>query len=170
MINKIHNDSDYMDIIEDILNKKDFKKLEYIEHHNTNRLEHSLKVSYYSYKIAKMIFKDYDEVARGGLLHDFFEERTIYEVGAKAKFDVYTKHSTLALNNSLKHYELTKKEQDMIKSHMFPLDTNIPRYKESWLVNTVDTFVSVYEFSLKFKYKLNYAANFTVFLLLNLFK
>ncbi len=170
MINKIHNDIEYMNIIDDILNKREFKKLENITHHNTNRLEHSLKVSYYSYKIAKILFKDYDEVARGGLLHDFFEERTINEVGAKAKFDVYTKHSTIALDNSLKHYDLTEKEQDMIKTHMFPLDTNVPKYKESWLVNSVDTCVSVYEFSLKFKYKLNYAANFTVFLLLNIFK
>lgn len=159
-----------MKIVGNILDKNEVKKLEQISHHNTNRLEHSLKVSYYSYKVSKLLFLDSDQVARGGLLHDFFEERTAYVNSAKEKFNVYTKHSTIALENSLKLCELTDKEQDMIKAHMFPLDGNIPKYAESWVVNLVDTGVSVFEFSLKFKYKLSYAANASIFILLNLFK
>lgn len=159
-----------MKIVENILDKKEFKKLEQISHHNTNRFEHSLKVSYYSYKVAKLLFLDSKQVARGGLLHDFFEERTAHVNTTKEKIDIYTKHSNIALLNSLKLCELTDKEQDMIKAHMFPLDSNIPKYAESWVVNLVDTSVSVFEFTLKFKYKLNYATNLTLLILLNLFK
>ena len=43
-----------------------------IEHHGISRMEHSIKISYYSYLIAKKLKMDYVSVARGGLLHDFF--------------------------------------------------------------------------------------------------
>ena len=36
------------------------------------RFDHSMKVSYYSYKVAKLLHLDYRQTARGGLLHDFF--------------------------------------------------------------------------------------------------
>ena len=34
---------------------EDFQKLEEIEHHGITRYEHSLKVSYYAYKISKFL-------------------------------------------------------------------------------------------------------------------
>ena len=47
------NDQEYLFIINNILENEKFRKIENIKHHNTTRLNHSLKVSYYSYKIAK---------------------------------------------------------------------------------------------------------------------
>ena len=44
-------DSEYLKIVRNILENDEFKKMEQIEHHGITRLDHSLKVSYYSYKI-----------------------------------------------------------------------------------------------------------------------
>ena len=75
-------DPNYHKIIKNILENKEFNQLKHIEHHGISRYDHSLKVSYYSYKIAKALNLDYYQTARGGLLHDFFiskESRTTKE-------------------------------------------------------------------------------------------
>ena len=72
-------DREYSQLVYHILINSEFNKIKSIEHHGVTRYEHSLKVSYYSYKIAKFLHLDYKDVARGGLLHDFFlsnEDRT----------------------------------------------------------------------------------------------
>ena len=53
---------------------------------------------------------------------------------------------------------------------MFPIDYRIPKYLESWIVNLVDTSVSVNEFSKKFGYKLSYVSNLLLIVLLNAIK
>ena len=70
MANKI-KDEEYLFIINHILENNEFQKLNNIKHHNTTRMDHSLKGSYYSQKRAKALRLDYEDVARGGLLHDF---------------------------------------------------------------------------------------------------
>ena len=65
-------DREYRQIVYHILVNEEFHKIKSIEHHGVTRYDHSLKVSYYSYKIAKFLHLDYEETARGGLLHDFF--------------------------------------------------------------------------------------------------
>ncbi len=167
----IENDSEYKYIISDIMDNEEFSKLENIKHHDNNRLTHSLKVSYYSYLIAKKLRLNYTETARGGLLHDFFLERTVDYDNIIDKVKLYTiQHPKDAVAFAKKHFEVTDMEEDMIKSHMFPLDVSVPKYLESWIVNLVDTTVSTYEFTKKFSYKLSYLTNIYIILLLNLFK
>ena len=48
-------DKKYKSIVKNILRDNNFKKTYNIEHHGISRMEHSLRVSYYSYKIAKII-------------------------------------------------------------------------------------------------------------------
>ena len=71
LVNTISNDNDYIKIVGHILDHDEFKKMQKVKHHDTNRYEHSVKVSYYSYVIAKKLRLDYKQVAKGGLLHDF---------------------------------------------------------------------------------------------------
>ena len=142
-----------------------------VRHHDSNRLAHSLKVSYYSYKVSKILHLDYEQAACGGLLHDFFIERTVNYENPKDKFLLYTtKHPLLALKNAEEHFDITEKEADMIKCHMFPLDIRIPKYAESWVVNLVDTCVSTFEFSKKFGYQFSYLFNLYLILLFNTMK
>lgn len=165
MLNYEH-DTQYVNIINHIIDNDDFNKIKDIKHHGGNRLEHSLKVSYYSYKIAKKLKLDYEDVARAGLLHDFYLGQVNEQKKIKDKVLLFTnKHPNEALDNSSKYFELSDKEQDIIVSHMFPIDIKIPKYAESWIVSIVDKFVSTKEFSLKFYSSISWIFNF-IFILL----
>lgn len=170
-MNRIKRDREYYSIIEPILNNNEFDKLNNIKHHNTTRMDHSLKVSYYSYKISKAFNLDYVETARGGLLHDFYLEKIKDTKKIKDKVLLYsTEHPKHAVENSKVQFGLTDKEEDIIKSHMFPAGYNIPKYAESWVVSTVDKVLSFKEFGLKFSHKLSYVSNFYLLVLLNFIK
>lgn len=165
------NDEEYLQIVNSIIENKEFMNLENIKHHNTNRLDHSFKVSYNAYKIARFLRLDFEQVARGGLLHDFYLDRTKDYTKVKDKVKLFTiQHPQDAINNALKYFDLTTKEIDIIRTHMFPLDFHIPRYMESWVVNLTDSCLSIYEFAYKFKYQLNYATNLYVLFILNFIK
>lgn len=132
---------------------------------------HSLKVSYYSYKISKFLKLDYKQTARAGLLHDFYFDTTKDFAKAKDKIKLYsTGHPSDAVENACKEFDLTEKEKDIIKTHMFPIDFRIPKYLEGWVVNLVDTAISTYEFTKKFRYQLNTALNIWLILFINLRK
>ena len=168
---KYNNDKEYLSIIDNILENNDFQKLKNIKHHNTTRLKHSLKVSYYSYKIAKVLGLDYRDVARGGLLHDFYEEEISKCNKIKDKVLLFsTKHPDNAVNNASNNFELTEKEINIIKTHMFPVDYRVPEYAESWIVSLVDKVLSFAEFSNKFKYKFSYLVNLYLLFVINIIK
>lgn len=143
-------DRQYVNITSDIMANDEFLKLKDMQHHHTTRLNHSLKVSFYSYKIAKMLRLSYEEVARAGLLHDFYFEQVNEQNNVKDKVMLFTtKHPKNALDNASKHFYLTDIEQDIIKSHMFPVDVKVPKYAESWIVSAVDKVVSAREMGYK---------------------
>lgn len=165
------NDRQYLEIIEQIMANDEFIKEQDMQHHADTRLNHSLKVSYYSYKIAKALRLEYTDVARAGLLHDFYFEQVNDQEKIKDKVLLFTtKHPEIALNNSLKYFELTEKEKDIIRTHMFPVDVKIPRYLESWVVSLVDKAVSTKEMYFKFYNKSKLATNFYILFLLGLFR
>lgn len=150
-------DLQYMSIVNNILDNDEFVKIKKIEHHGISRYDHSLKVSYYSYKIAKVLHLDYEQTAVGGLLHDFFlspENRT-----QKERLKSVFTHPKQAVAMARTQFELTKKEEDMIRSHMFPINLSVPKYAESWIVSLVDKCVATNEFAIKFRFRLKYAYN-----------
>ncbi len=150
-------DLEYLTIVNNILNNDEFKKLKGIEHHGMTRYDHSIRVSYYSYKVSKALHLNYIETARGGLLHDFFiskEDRTSFE-----KFSSTFTHPKLALETAKANFDITKREADMIRSHMFPINISIPKYAESWIVSFIDKLVATSEFSVKVEFKMKYAYN-----------
>lgn len=155
-MNKYNKDEEYLFIINNIMKNEEFKKIDKIKHHNTTRLDHSMKVSYYSYKIAKSLKLDYREVARGGLLHDFYIDEISECKKIKDKIKLFSiKHPKDAVSNALAYFELSEKEIDIIQSHMFPVDYKIPKYAESWIVSLVDKILSIGEFSKKFSHVFN---------------
>lgn len=159
---------EFSTLTEDILNNDNFKKMKYIEHHGSTRYDHLMKVSYSSYKIAKLLHFRYKEVARAALLHDFFysdELRT-----QKEKFISTFTHPKLALENSMDNFELNDIEKNIIKSHMFPIAFYLPKYKESILVSIVDKCVASLEFAHKFKIKFRYAFNVISLLVIGIIK
>lgn len=150
---------DYISLVEDILNLEDFQKLGDIIHHENNRLDHSLRVSYYSYKISKALTLDYKKVARAALLHDFFFEENDGQ-NKKTKFKTLMNHPKYALENSKKYFELSDMESDIIRTHMFPVGPGVPKYIESWLVDIIDDIVSIAERTYAIRHQLSAAMSF----------
>ncbi len=142
-------DLDYFKSIDDIIKKDIVKSMDkYIQHGNTSTLEHSINVSYLSYKLAKKLNYDFISVARGALLHDFYlyDWHTNKSVQGIFKQHGFV-HSKKALTNAQNYFKLNKLEKDIILKHMWPLTiTLIPKYKESILVSIVDKGVSSKEF------------------------
>lgn len=166
---KYKSDYEYYHLIEDILNHDEFGKIgEIAQHGGITRLEHSLRVSYYSYKITRRLGLHYKETARAGLLHDFFENTT--DTSKKGKLHQFMNHPREACENAKAYFEISPLEEDIIKCHMFPSNTLVPRYLESWIVNFVDKTVATYEFSKSFQYKFSYLTNFYIILLFNFLK
>ena len=167
-LNNIEDNKEFISIVKDILDNNKFMKLKECIHHGTSRYEHSLRVSYYSYKVTKTLKLNYIETARGGLLHDFFfscEERT-----TKDRFISTFTHPEKALDTAKSHFELSDKEKNMIRSHMFPINFSVPKYAESWIVSIVDKFVATSELSLKYKFKFRYAYNVILLFVLGFIK
>lgn len=148
-MDKYYNDKLYYKIVSDILEDNEFKKIDECIHHGLSRFDHSCRVSYYSYKITKLLKLNYIDTARAGLLHDFFLSKNNT---SKEKLKSMFKHSKKSLEKSLELFYLTEKERDIIYTHMFPLNINrVPKYLESWIVSFVDKTVATYEFSITIK-------------------
>lgn len=140
--------------VHDIIIHPYFKVLKHYRHHGIKRFDHSVTVGYYSFLIAKKLHLDERAVARGALLHDFFYDKPIEEKREIRKMEKGLKKITVmqgythpeeAAQNAQKFFDISELEEDIISKHMFPLTPEKPAYKESWIVNGVDTTVAVKE-------------------------
>lgn len=147
-LEKILSDQDYYNCIKDVFHSDPVKLMDtFIQHGNITTLEHCVNVSYQSYKIAKMLHMDYKAAARAGLIHDMF----LYDWHGYSKSEpLFQKHGfshpQKALDNAKEYFELSKKEEDIISKHMWPLTlSKVPKYKESFVVSFVDKYVACKE-------------------------
>ena len=147
-------DLEYVSLIEDLLDREEVKQLkQYTQHHFTTRLEHSISVSYLSYRIAKRYGLDAKSTARAGLLHDLF-----YYDWRTTKFDEGTHayvHPRIACENAKKITELSALECDIIIKHMWLATVALPKYKESYIVTFVDKYCAVKEVAVPLSGKLH---------------
>ena len=147
---------EYLSLVENILNDKEFVKLKKCPHHGTTRYDHSINVSYKSYRIAKLCKLSYKEVARSALLHDFFNNE---EASMKDRIKATFTHPVEAENNARDKFNISEKEAKIIRSHMFPVNFTLPRDKESWVVTICDKVAYFEEYSKsvfnKFRYTLS---------------
>jgi len=126
----------------DLLALPEVQKLEACAHHvNYTRLGHSLDVAYLSFCIAKLIGGDARSCARGGLLHDMFYRSDT----DGAKLAHMKSHPKEALENARAVCSLNPIEEDIILKHMWLLNADMPRYKESFIVTFVDKAWAVRE-------------------------
>lgn len=144
------NDLSFDYISKDILENRKFQKIAYESHHGITRMEHSLRVAKYVYKITKKLKLDYESATRAAILHDFF---TNEEFGENHGLIQGVVHPEIALQNAKGEFKLNAIEENAIETHMFPLNTKMPKYKESWVLTGVDKVVAIYEYC---SYKFNY--------------
>ena len=132
--NEWKSDAQYVAIVKDLLAQPAVQKLaNYTQHHHSNRLQHSIAVSYDSYRLAKRMHLDYRSTARAGLLHDLFYydwRTTKFDLGSHAFI-----HPRVALRNAEKLTNLNAKERDIILKHMFGATLALPKYMESLIVS-----------------------------------
>ncbi|MBA1434643.1 HD domain-containing protein [Bombilactobacillus bombi] len=137
-------DQQYLELVKDLLAKPELQRLQSIkQHHYSNRFDHSVRVSYYSYLLGKRWHLNTRALARGGLLHDLF-----YYDWDSQQMDFRTHayvHAHIALNNAQKLTQLSPMEADIIVKHMFGATTQVPRYWESLIVSLVDDKCAVQE-------------------------
>lgn len=149
---------EYVKIYNEFKKNKKFRKLGKELHHGCDRLSHTKRVAKLSYKVSKFLNVDQTSVTRGALMHDFFLDKELETKNLPKK-----NHPNLAYKNSMKYFNVNEIEEDIIKSHMYPIVKVKPIYKESRVVCFCDRIVSTYEF---FRYQLySYSSIFIIFVI-----
>ena len=141
---KWQEDKEFLELIEDLIEHEDVKSLEKFVHHKvTNRLAHSISVSYSSFCWARRLNLNTRAIARAGLLHDlfFYDWHTVKFVEGSHAY----MHPRIAVKNAEKITVLTDLEKDIIIKHMWGATIAFPRYKESYIVTLVDKYCAIQE-------------------------
>lgn len=138
---KIYDTLDFMVKHPEVNRMKQYK-----QHRNTDTYSHCRHVALKSLWIIRRtgIRADTEAVIRGAMLHDFY----LYEATAEGvnSFRHGWTHPRTALDNAQKLFCLSRKEQNIIYSHMWPIGiTHIPRCREAVIVNVADKICAVEE-------------------------
>lgn len=132
----------------DILESGNFRGTKkHIQHGNMTVNAHCMNVARYSIALSEKLHircKE-DELIRGALLHDYF----LYDWHSKDHVQLYRLHGFFhpgtALKNASREYDLTDREKDIIKKHMWPLTVVPPACREAWIVTAADKWCSLLE-------------------------
>ena len=136
---------EFMAQVEDLMASPAVRKMRLFRHHlNVNRLEHSVSVAYLSFLVVRRLGGDARAAARGGLLHDLF----LYDPRERGSYrgPHPLAHPRVALENARRHFALSELEEEIIRTHMFPVGTAMPHHLESLAVCLVDKYCAVGEF------------------------
>ena len=137
----------------DILQSRNFRRTkEYLQHGNMTVNSHVMNVARYSIALSDMlhICCNRRELIRGALLHDYFLYDWHKNKIRPSRFYKFYElhgftHPGTALKNAKKDFRLTKREQDIIKKHMWPLTVIPPMCREAWIVTAADKYCSLME-------------------------
>lgn len=158
MSSNFKDNNEFDNIIKKYIENDHVKCLENIPHHDSNRLNHCLKVSRTSYNICKKFNLNYKSAAKAGLLHDLYYNRISEMNLFSDKFKLFSnEHPKDAVENADKLFGLNDLEKNIILSHMWPISKYVPKYKESFIVSMVDKYYSFKEFGRKWNYQLTYS-------------
>ena len=139
---------EYYQIIKPILKEAEMQRRKEFPHHiNESVYAHVLRVSYDCYRIGKFLHMDYKSLAIAGLLHDFYEKPWQYCKEKKPFLQNHAfTHAREAVENSRRIFGsemVTPKIEQIMITHMFPINRRIPRSKEAWLLTLVDKADSI---------------------------
>ncbi len=115
-------------------------------------MEHSLRVARTAVSITRglKIRVNERDLIRGALLHDYFGYDWHHKkIGPKEIIQFYKMHGfthpATALKNAERDFELTNRQRDIIKKHMWPLTIKPPACREAWIVTFADKLCSLSE-------------------------
>jgi len=132
----------------DILESENFRSTRnHIQHGTIPVQRHCIDVAWQSFVISKALGIPCSEreLIRGALLHDYF----LYDWHNKDREDYQMLHGFyhpgIALKNASREYDLTMREKEIIRKHMWPLTVVPPLCREAWIVSTADKYCSLLE-------------------------
>jgi uncharacterized protein len=120
----------------------------YPQHNGSNTLTHCVQVAKRSFALAEEFGWEIDEkeLARGAMLHDYYQ----YDIKEEG-FSAYhhgTSHPLTAMKKAQEDFDLTEKERNIIRGHMWPLTlAHPPKSKEAILVCLADKDIATREFA-----------------------
>ena len=119
---------------------------EFEQHLEIDRIQHILGGSYLTYKICKKLGWDYEEATRAAVMHDlvYYDWRD-GTTGAWHKGHGYKHPIYAAMNAKELCPELTVKEENMIRCHMWPFTVVPPKFKEGYIVLFSDKYCATRE-------------------------
>ena len=113
---------EYFEFVKDLLDSDVVNEMKNFRHHySTTCYQHCINVSYYNY----LVWRD-REKKKGEMPHGMT-------------------HPKVALNNAKQHFEIGKREEDMIVKHMWPLTLKFPKYAESYVIVCIDKYTAMLE-------------------------
>ncbi len=132
----------------DILESPNFQSTrEHIQHGTVTVNAHCINVAKHSLMLADKlkVRTKRRELIRGALLHDYF----LYDWHDKDHINPFKLHGFFhpgrALKNATRDFELTEREKDIIRKHMWPMTIIPPMCREAWIVTAADKWVSLLE-------------------------
>lgn len=144
---KKYDYSEWYSIVEPILLSEEYLKRKSFRHHgDTSVYDHCVKVSKYSYRVAKRLKLDYRGAAIAGILHDFYVTPWQDTVIKQPFFQKHGfTHAADALINSQIYYSdyLNDAIENAILRHMFPLNFRPPKCKIGYVVTLCDKCASL---------------------------
>lgn len=138
----------YRELNKLILDPKINRLSNFPQHNGSNTLAHCVQVAKRSFELAEILGWDIDEkeLARGAMLHDYYQYN-IKEEGFSA-YRHGTSHPLTAMKKAQEDFDLTDKELNIIRGHMWPLTlVHPPKSKEALLVCLADKSVATKEFA-----------------------
>ena len=144
---KLNDKVEFFHIIDDIISNETVQKMKlFRQHYDTSCYDHCLRVSYYSYYIAKKLGLDYISTARAAMMHDLFlyDWRKKYRDIELDGLHAFV-HPKIALRNACNIFSLNPVEKDIIVKHMWPLTLPFPKYTESYIVTFMDKYSALRE-------------------------
>lgn len=117
---------------------------QFTQHGRITTFDHVVRVAALSLRIARRlpVAVSETELARGALLHDYY----LYDWHHCENRGHAVNHPVIALGNAVQDFELSRRERNIIASHMWPLPpTRVPQCREAWIVCMADKVCSLQE-------------------------
>ena len=138
------NNNEFENIINELITNDTVQEMKnFTQHFGTTRFDHCYSAAHYCYKICKKLHLDYKSATRAAMLHDLF----LYdwkEQNLHFRFHAFN-HGKTACENACRLFNMTKKEQDIITRHMWPVTLDFPTSIEGFILTFVDKYCAICE-------------------------